>query len=80
MLVTYIGGPLHHRIDKRDDLVTEAEVRAAVQVPSYSFSSSITSQGEVVEAIFVHTFVTKADYESRELELNRFANSASRIF
>lgn len=79
MLVTYVGGPLHRRTDKRDDLVTEADVRAAVQEPAYSYRSSITSHGDVVEAIFVHSLATQVDYESRELELNQLVNAASRF-
>lgn len=79
MLITYVGGPLHCRTDKREDLLTEADVRAAVKDPSYSFRSSITSHGEVVEAIFVHVFATPADYESREQHLNTVANAASRF-
>lgn len=79
MLITYVGGPLHCRTDRREDLVTEADVRAAVQDPSYRYRSSITSHGEVVEAIFVHVFASPADYESRELQLNTVANTASRF-
>ena len=78
MLVTYIGGPLHRRVDRREDLVTEADVRAAVREPAYTYRSCITTHGEVVEAIFVHMFATDADYASRELELNLLANSANR--
>lgn len=80
MLITFIGGPKHCRTDKREDLVTEADVRAAIHEPAYSYKSSITTHGEIVEAIFVHVFASKEDLESRELELNKTANTASRIF
>lgn len=68
MLITYIGGPLHGRVDKREDLVTEADVLASIKQPSYSYKGSVTAHGEVVEATFTHTFVTPADYEALELD------------
>lgn len=79
MLITYVGGPLHRRTDRREDLVTEADVRAAVVEPAYSYRSSISTHGEIVEAIFVHMFASQADYDSCEQQLNRVANAASRF-
>jgi hypothetical protein len=68
MLITYIGGPLHGRVDKREDLVTEADLLSSVRQPGYSYKGSISAQGEVVEATFTHTFVTPADYQALELD------------
>ena len=79
MLITYVGGPLHRHTDRREDLVTEADARAAVLAPAYSYRSSISSHGEVIEAIFVHMFATQADFDSCEQQMNRVANEASRF-
>ncbi|GAB3094849.1 hypothetical protein [Lysobacter terrae] len=68
MLISYIGGPLHGRVDKREDLATEADVVSYVKQPGYSYKGSISADGEVIEASFVHTFVTPADYEAIELD------------
>jgi len=80
LLVTYVGGPYHHRTEHRADLATEDDVRAAVRTAAYTYRGSITSQGGIVEAIFIHDGATEADYESRESEIHAAANSASRIF
>lgn len=79
MLVTYVGGPLHRRTERHEGLVTEEHAKNAVSDPSYSYKGSITSHGEVVEAIFMHEQASQADYESCERDLNQLANAASRF-